>query len=68
MSIKSDLASLEWEYATGAIGYAEYRKAVKNTWDKHKPEAKPKTGCTVEYNPEPHIAARTHLNAGGPTR
>lgn len=68
MAIKDDLIALEWEYATGAIGYLEYRDAVKRTWANQKIESKEQTGCKIEYDPEPHIAARTTLMGGDRSR
>lgn len=64
MTHKEELADLEWQYATGAIGYEEYRNGVKNLWAKKSPPPRKQPECVLQFNPEPGIAARTTLARG----
>lgn len=68
MSYKSELADIEFQYATGVINYEEYRRAVKHLWAKKEPPPRKQRECELEFNPEPGIAVRTTLHRGGMSR
>lgn len=66
MTMKRDLAEIEFQYTTGAIGYEEYRRGVKAVWANKALTSEPKEQvCALEFNPEPGIAVRTKLARGG---
>lgn len=68
MTHKEELAAIEWEFVTGAIGYDEYRVAVKNLWAKKSPPPRKQPECVLQFNPEPGIAVRSTLARGGMSR
>lgn len=68
MTHKEELADIEWQYATGAIDYEEYRRSVKSLWAKKSPPPRKQPECALEFNPEPGIAVRTTLARGGMSR
>lgn len=68
MTYKSEVAEIEFQYATGVINYEEYRRAVKEMWARREPPPRKQRECELEFNPEPGIAVRTTLARGRMSR
>lgn len=64
MSRTRTLADIDWEYQTGQLSYEDYRRDIKKVWSE-KSGSPAQNPCTVEFEPEPHIAARTTLSRSG---
>ncbi|MBS0231855.1 MAG: hypothetical protein JSR99_00015 [Proteobacteria bacterium] len=65
MTTTRTLADIEWDYATGTMGYEDYRAAIRTLWAQKKQPQDKKEQCRLSYDPAPHIAVRTTLTSGG---